>query len=113
MHVRVVTRKNKDGTAVRYLQLTHNEWDAATKTSRPKVLHSFGREDQLDRAAIERLVASLCRLLEPRQALSAEAGGEFGVRRLPRLRRNLCAGCDVAAIRYRPGHEEDAREDAP
>jgi hypothetical protein len=77
MHVRVVTRKNKDGTAVRYLQLTHNEWDAATKTSRPKVLHSFGREDQLDRAAIERLVASLCRLLEPRQALSAEAGGEL------------------------------------
>ena len=37
---------------MRYLQLTHNEWDPATKTSRPKVLHSFGREDQLDRDAI-------------------------------------------------------------
>ena len=32
---------------MRYLQLTHNEWDPVTKTSRPKVLHSFGREDQL------------------------------------------------------------------
>ena len=47
VHVRVATRRNKDGTPVRYLQLTHNEWDPATKTSRPKVLHSFGREDQL------------------------------------------------------------------
>jgi hypothetical protein len=56
---------------VRYLQLAHNEWDAATKTSRPKVLYSFGREDQLDRTVIERLVASLCRLLDPGAALAA------------------------------------------
>ena len=54
---------------MRYLQLTHNEWDPATKTSRPKVLHSFGREDQLDRDAIKRLVASLTRLLDPATAL--------------------------------------------
>jgi hypothetical protein len=71
--VRVATRRNSDGTPVRYLQLAHNEWDAATKTSRPKVLYSFGREDQLDRAVIERLVASLCRLLEPGAALAATA----------------------------------------
>jgi hypothetical protein len=57
---------------VRYLQLAHNEWDAATKTSRPKVLYSFGREDSLDRAVIERLVASLCRLLDPGAALAAK-----------------------------------------
>jgi transposase len=71
VHVRVSTRRNKDGTAVRYLQLTHNEWDPATKTSRPKVLHSFGREDQLDRDAIRRLVASLTRLLDPATALTS------------------------------------------
>jgi len=71
VHVRVATRRNSDGTPVRYLQLAHNEWDAATKTSRPKVLYSFGREDALDRAVIERLVASLCRLLEPGSALAA------------------------------------------
>lgn len=69
--MRVATRRNADGTAVRYLQLAHNEWDAATKTSRPKVLYSFGREDSLDRAVIERLVASLCRLLDPGAALAA------------------------------------------
>jgi hypothetical protein len=73
VHVRVATRKNKDGTAVRYLQLAHNEWDPATKTSRPKVLHSFGREDQLDRDAVKRLVASLSRLLDPAAALAATA----------------------------------------
>ena len=59
---------------MRYLQLTHNEWDPATKTSRPKVLHSFGREDQLDRDAIKRLVASLTRLLDPTTALQGSAG---------------------------------------
>ena len=61
---------------MRYLQLTHNEWDPTTKTSRPKVLHSFGREDQLDRDAITRLVASLTRLLDPGTALrsSTSAG---------------------------------------
>ncbi|OJY46372.1 MAG: hypothetical protein BGP03_27095 [Pseudonocardia sp. 73-21] len=69
------TRRNKDGSAVRYLQLTHNEWDPATKTSRPKVLHSFGREDQLDRDAIARLVASLTRLLDPATALRTSPGG--------------------------------------
>ena len=58
---------------MRYLQLTHNEWDPTTKTSRPKVLHSFGREDQLDRDAIRRLVASLTRLLDPASALRASA----------------------------------------
>ena len=77
MYVRATTRKNKDGSSVRYLQLAHNEWDAATGTSRPQVLHSFGREDRLDRAAIERLVTSLTRLLDPAAALRATSGSEL------------------------------------
>ena len=56
---------------MRYLQLTHDVWDPATKTSRPKVLHSFGREDQTDRDAIGRLVASLTRLFNPATALTS------------------------------------------
>jgi hypothetical protein len=48
---------------VSYLQLAHNEWDPAAKTSRTKVLYSFGRADQLDRAAIERLIAALTRVV--------------------------------------------------
>jgi hypothetical protein len=63
MFVRTATRRNKDGSAVRYVQLVENEWDPATKSSRMRVVHSFGREDQLDRAAVQRLAGSLGRLL--------------------------------------------------
>jgi hypothetical protein len=50
-------------TRASYLQLAHNEWDPAAKTSRTKVLYSFSRADQLDRAAIERLVTALTRVV--------------------------------------------------
>jgi hypothetical protein len=77
MFLREVKRQNKDGTRVSYLQLVHNEWDPAAATTRTKILHSFGRADRLDVAAIERLVASLCRLLDPAAALRATSGGEL------------------------------------
>jgi hypothetical protein len=50
---------------VRYLQPAHNGWGAGEGRSRPTILHSLGREDQLDRAAIERLIGALTRLLDP------------------------------------------------
>jgi Transposase DDE domain len=74
MFVRAATRRNKDGTAVRYLQLVHNEWDPAAKSAKMRVLHNFGREDQLDKAAVERLAGSLCRLLDPDRAAALQAG---------------------------------------
>jgi hypothetical protein len=70
VYIRASTRRNKNGQTVRYLQLAHNEWDAAAGMSRTKVVHSFGREDELDRAAIERLIGSLTRLLDPAAAAS-------------------------------------------
>ena len=63
MFVKTSTRRNRDGSRVTYLQLAHSEWDPAAKSSRTKVLYSLGRADELDRAAIERLIASLTRLL--------------------------------------------------
>src|SRR6266581_5188057 len=74
MYVKTTTRRNKDGTPVRYLHLAHNQWDQAAGRSVPKILYGLGREDQLDRAAIKRLVASLSGLLEPADALAATAG---------------------------------------
>jgi Transposase DDE domain len=74
MYVKTTTRRNGDGTPVRYLHLAHNDWDPAAGRAVPKILYSFGREDRLDRAAIGRLVASLSRFLEPPDALSAAAG---------------------------------------
>jgi hypothetical protein len=73
VYVRTTSRTAKDGTVVRYLQLAHNEWDAAAGRSRPRILFSFGREDQLDRAGIERLIGALSRLLDP--AAAAGLGG--------------------------------------
>jgi hypothetical protein len=72
MYVKTTTRRVKGGE-VRYLHLAHNEWDAAARRSVPKLVYSFGREDQLDKDAVRRLVASLARLLEPADALAATA----------------------------------------
>ena len=64
MYVKTSVRKTKTGE-VRYLQLAHNEWDPAKGRSVPKVIYGFGREAQLDKEAVSRLVASLSRLLDP------------------------------------------------
>jgi len=77
MFLREVRRRNKNGTQVSYLQLVHNEWDAAAQASRTKILYSFGRADQVDPAAIERLIASLSRLLDPAAALRVTASSEL------------------------------------
>ena len=60
---------------MRYLQLVHNTWDPVARTTKARVLHSFGREDEVDRAAIERLIASLSRLLNPTAELVGSATG--------------------------------------
>jgi len=62
---------------VRYLQLAHNEWDADAGCSKARVLDNFGREDQLDRGGVARLIRSLSRLVEPGQVLEASAGDEL------------------------------------
>src|SRR3954470_24873210 len=61
--IRTSTRRNSAGVPVRYLQLVHNTWDPVARVTKAKVLHSFGREDEVDRAGIERLITSLTRLL--------------------------------------------------
>jgi hypothetical protein len=63
---------------VRYLQLAHNTWDPQAKRSRVQVLYNFGREDANNRAALQRLVASVTRFLDPDQALAATAGEGLG-----------------------------------
>lgn len=77
MYLRTATRRNKNGTTVRYLQLAHNEWDATEQVSRRTVLYNFGREDQVDRDAIARLIASLSSALTPGQAMAAAAPAEL------------------------------------
>src|SRR6266498_4386548 len=74
MYLRTTPRRNNDGSVVRYLQLAHNTWDPAAKRSRVQVIYNFGREDHHNRAALQRLVASVSRFLDPDQALAATVG---------------------------------------
>jgi hypothetical protein len=74
MYLRSTPRRNKDGSVVRYLQLAHNVWDPVAKRSKVQVAYNFGREDAHNRAALERLVASVSRFLDPDRALAATAG---------------------------------------
>jgi Transposase DDE domain len=74
MYVKTSVRKTKSGE-VRYLQLAHNEWDAARSRSVPRVIYGFGREDELDKDAVRRLVASLSRFLEPGEEPAAAGEG--------------------------------------
>ena len=77
MYLRTIKRHDKDGSTVGYVQLAHNVWDASKQSSRAQVIHSFGREDELDRAALARLVRSISRFLEPEQTLEAGASEEL------------------------------------
>ena len=75
MYLRSTPRRNKDGSEVRYLQLAHNVWDPAAKRSRVQVVYNFGREEPATREALERLVASVARHLEPGKARAIAAEG--------------------------------------
>ena len=78
MYLRSTPRRNKDGSEVRYLQLAHNVWDPAAKRSKVQVIYNFGREEPSTREALERLVASVARHLEPGKArVIAAEGLEF------------------------------------
>ena len=116
MYVKASSRKTKDGQVIRYLQLAHNEWDARAGVSRTKILHSFGREDELDRDAVKRLVIALSRLLDPAGAVAATAGGELtltssrpvgGTYVLDQLWRRL--GLDAVMRRQLTGRKLDPR----
>lgn len=71
MYLRTTKRKNKNGTVTEYLQLAHNERDTETNITVARIIHSFGRADQLDRDDLVRLCRSIARvcgitILDPR-----------------------------------------------
>jgi hypothetical protein len=63
MYLRTTQRRNKDGSVVRYYALAENVRHPEKSYVEAKVVHSFGRADELDRAALERLVTSIQRVL--------------------------------------------------
>jgi hypothetical protein len=75
MYLRVTERRNRDGSAVAYYALAENVWNAQTKRSEAQVIHNFGRADQLDKAALQRLIASIQRVID------ADAAGAIATSR--------------------------------
>ncbi len=62
MYLRTTQRKNKNGAVAKYCQLAHNERHPITKKSVAKIIHSFGRADQLERDSLVRLCNSIARV---------------------------------------------------
>ena len=62
MYLRTTRRKNKDGSVVEYYQLAHNERHPVTGKPVAKIIHNFGRTDQLDREQLVRLCRSIARV---------------------------------------------------
>lgn len=62
MYLRTTQRKNKDGSVTQYYQLAHNERHPVSRKTTAKIIHSFGRADQLDRDQLVRLCRSIARV---------------------------------------------------
>ena len=62
MYLRTTQRKNKDGSVVQYYALAHNERHPATGKPVARIIHSFGRADELDRDDLVRLCQSIARV---------------------------------------------------
>jgi hypothetical protein len=79
MYLRETKRRNADGSTVSYLSLAQNERDPATGVPRARIIHRFGRADQVDRDGLARLVRSISRFLDPTEAVAATASGEVAI----------------------------------
>jgi Transposase DDE domain len=79
MYLRETKRRNADGSSVSYLALAQNERDPKTGVPRARIIHRFGRADQVDRDALARLVRSISRFLDPTEAVAATASGEVSI----------------------------------
>lgn len=72
MYLRTVRRRNADASVVTYYQLAENVWDPKKRCAVAKVIYSFGRADEVDREAMQRLARSILRVFSSEEALAAE-----------------------------------------
>ncbi len=72
MYIRTTTRKNKDNTVTKYVQLAHNIRNPKSGQPQAKVLYNFGRMDELDMDVLRRLAASIHRFLGDEPPVNSE-----------------------------------------
>jgi transposase len=82
VYLRATVKRTRRGESVRYLQLAHNERNERGVPV-ARVIYNFGREDQLDREALGRLVRSIQRFLGGEETLRAAAPDGFEFVRAP------------------------------
>jgi hypothetical protein len=96
MYLRSTKRKNKDGSTVEYFQLAHNERHPQTRKPVAKIIHNFGRADQLDRQELVRLcnsIARVCGLIvtDPVDPVTQSIGFGEGLK----IKQTLSLGCPL------------------
>jgi len=96
MYLRSTKRKNKDGSTVEYFQLAHNERHPQTRKPVAKIIHNFGRADQLDRQELVRLcnsIARVCGLIvtDPVDPVTQPIGFGEGLK----IKQTLALGCPL------------------
>jgi transposase len=102
MYLRTTKRKNKDGSVVEYYQLAHNERHPVTRKPVAKIIHNFGRTDDLDREELVRLCRSIARVcgLTVLDPLDDEQGrllfGETGLPNDLKIKNTVSFGCVYA-----------------
>ena len=74
MYLRTTSRRNADGSEVRYHQLAENVWDAGRGCAVAKVVYNFGRADQLDADKLKRLAKSILRVFDGAEQVAAQDG---------------------------------------
>jgi hypothetical protein len=101
MYLRSTKRKNKDGSTVEYYQLAHNERHPQTRKPVAKIIHNFGRADQLDRQELVRLchsIARVCGLIvtDPcDESVASSENASFGLGDTLTIRQTLAMGCPM------------------
>jgi len=82
MYIRKISRKNKDGSTVTYVQLAHNERDNSKGHAKAKILYNFGRLDALDIEQLKRLIKSISRFLPAEDAFETQVSVQNRGRKL-------------------------------
>src|SRR3984885_11375440 len=106
MYLRITERQNRDGSTVSYYALAENAWNATAKRAEARVVHNFGRADQVDRAALQRLVNNINRVLDAGEGLArgTQAIPEIDIDKVFELRRRAHCPSPMGGTWYRPGN---------